>query len=158
MTAVTAMGTLLTLALIAPPAASQQAAANPQGQAGPDLKSRAGPPMAVDAGRAVVHPGTEFDSSAVTLAMVDAGRAIFHQKGMCFACHGPQLEGTQIAPTLKAHAWRDAKNGELSAILGVVSKGVTSTLMVSYPGGISPAEARSVAAYVWSVGRGKAKP
>lgn len=132
---VTAMGTLLTLAIIASPATMQQATTTPTGGG-----------------------GTEFDSSTVTPAMVDAGRAIFHQKGMCFACHGPQLEGTQIAPTLKAHAWRDAKNGDFAAILGVVSKGVSSTAMVSFPGGISPVEARSVAAYVWSVGRGKAKP
>jgi mono/diheme cytochrome c family protein len=99
-----------------------------------------------------------FDSTMITPAMVNAGRSIFHEKGLCFACHGAHLEGTQIAPTLKAHAWRDAKDGDLAAILGVVSKGVKSTAMVSFPGGISPTEARAVASYVWSVGHGKAKP
>lgn len=106
----------------------------------------------------VPRQDTAFDSTAITPAMVNAGRSIFREKGLCFACHGAELEGTQVAPTLKAHAWRDAKNGDLPEILRIVSKGVSSTAMVGYPGGISPTEARAVAAYVWSVGKGKAKP
>jgi mono/diheme cytochrome c family protein len=98
------------------------------------------------------------DTSAITPATVDLGRAIFHGKGTCFACHGQKLEGTQIAPTLLTHAWRDAKNGEFAAIYRVATHGVPSTLMVAYPGGISAAEALAVASYVWSVGKGKAKP
>ena len=95
------------------------------------------------------------DTSAITPAMVDLGRAIFHGKGTCFACHGQKLEGSQIAPTLKSHAWRDAKNGEFAAIYYVATHGVPGTLMVSHPGGISGAEALAVASYVWSVGQGK---
>jgi mono/diheme cytochrome c family protein len=102
--------------------------------------------------------GTQPDTAAITPAMVDLGRAIFHGKGTCFACHGQQLEGGQIAPTLKAHAWRDAKNGEFANIYYVATHGVPGTLMVSHPGGISSAEALAVASYVWSVGQGKAKP
>jgi mono/diheme cytochrome c family protein len=98
------------------------------------------------------------DTSAITPAMVELGRAIFHGQGTCFACHGQNLEGTQIAPTLKKHAWRDAKNGDFAAIYYVATHGVPSTLMVAYPGGISSAQAMAVAAYVWSVGQGKAKP
>ncbi|MDP9204332.1 MAG: cytochrome c [Gemmatimonadota bacterium] len=98
------------------------------------------------------------DTSAITPATVDLGRAIFHGKGTCFACHGQKLEGTQIAPTLKPHAWRDAKNGEFAAIYRVATHGVPSTLMVGYPGGISAAEAMAVASYVWSVSKGRAKP
>ena len=98
------------------------------------------------------------DTIAITPATVDLGRAIFHGKGTCFACHGQKLEGSQIAPTLMPHAWRDAKNGEFAAIYRVATHGVPSTLMVAYPGGISAAEAMAVASYVWSVGKGKAKP
>jgi mono/diheme cytochrome c family protein len=98
------------------------------------------------------------DTAAITPAMVDLGRAIFHGKGTCYACHGQNLEGGQIAPTLKAHAWRDAKNGEFANIYYVATHGVPGTLMVSHPGGISDAEAHAVASYVWSVGQGKAKP
>ena len=98
------------------------------------------------------------DTNAVTPAMVDLGRAIFHGKGTCFACHGAQLEGTQLAPTLKAHAWRDAKNGQLDEIFRVVTHGVTGTVMVAFPGGVSRPEALNVAAYIWSVNNRKAKP
>lgn len=98
------------------------------------------------------------DSTAITPALIAQGRAIFHGKGTCFACHGPQLEGTQIAPTLKKHAWRDAKNGELANIFYVATHGVPGTLMVAFPGGISKTEAVAVASYVWSVGQGKEKP
>jgi mono/diheme cytochrome c family protein len=98
------------------------------------------------------------DTSAITTATVDLGRAIFHGKGTCFACHGQKLEGSQIAPTLMPHAWRDAKNGQFAEIYRVATHGVPSTLMVAYPGGISAAEALAVASYVWSVGKGKAKP
>ncbi len=101
---------------------------------------------------------TEADTNAITPAMVDLGRAVFHGKGMCFACHGQSLEGTQVAPTLKPHAWRDAKNGDYSAMMDVITKGVASTAMVASPGGVSRAEAASVAAYIWSVNNRKAKP
>ena len=106
-----------------------------------------------------LYQGTaQPDTTAITPAMVDLGRAIFHGKGLCAACHGRKLEGGQIAPTLKQHAWRDAKNGDFAAIYYVATHGVPSTLMVSHPGGISNAEAMAVASYVWSVGQGKAKP
>ena len=101
---------------------------------------------------------TQPDTSAITPEMVDLGRAIFHGQGTCFACHGQNLEGSQIAPTLKPHAWRDAKNGEFANIYYVATHGVPSTLMVAFPGGISREQARAVAAYVWSVSTGKAKP
>jgi mono/diheme cytochrome c family protein len=98
------------------------------------------------------------DTSAITPEMVNAGRKIFHSQGTCFACHGMQLEGGPVAPTLKPHAWRDAKGGELSAIFYVVTHGVQGTLMVSHPGGISDADAVRVATYIWSVGHRGAKP
>jgi len=98
------------------------------------------------------------DTSSVTPERVELGRAIFHGQGTCFACHGQKLEGSQIAPTLMPHEWRDAKNGEFAAIYYVATHGVRSTLMVAYPGGISPEQALAVASYVWSVSRGKAKP
>jgi mono/diheme cytochrome c family protein len=101
---------------------------------------------------------TQGDTSAITDAMVELGRAIFHGKGTCFMCHGPQLEGSQIAPTLKAHAWRDAKNGQFDEIFRVVTHGVPSTVMVAFPGGISRTEALSVAAYVWSVNNRRVRP
>ena len=98
------------------------------------------------------------DTSDITPARIELGRAIFHGQGTCFACHGPKLEGSQIAPTLMPHAWRDAKNGEFAEIYRVATHGVPSTLMVAYPGGISASQALAVASYVWSVSHGKVKP
>ena len=98
------------------------------------------------------------DTNAIPPAMIDAGRKIFHGHGTCFACHGMNLEGGPIAPTLKEHSWKDAKNGDLSAIYYVVSHGVKGTAMVAHPGGIADADAVNVAAYVWSVGHRATKP
>lgn len=103
-------------------------------------------------------PATQPDTSAITPEMVELGRAIFHGQGTCFACHGQNLEGSQIAPTLMPHAWRDAKNGDFANIYYVATHGVPSTLMVAFPGGISREQARAVAAYVWSVSTRKVKP
>ena len=114
--------------------------------------------LTVRAARAQPTGVVEADTAKITPAMVNLGRAIFHGKGMCFACHGPSLEGSQLAPTLKAHAWRDAKNGDFAALVPVLMKGVPSTAMVSLPGGISPEEARSVASYIWSVNHRQVKP
>lgn len=98
------------------------------------------------------------DTNAIPPDMVIQGRKVFHSKGMCLACHGSQLEGGPIAPTLKAHAWRDAKDGDLSAIYNVVTKGVRGTVMSPRPGGISDPETVAVAAYIWSVSHRGAKP
>ena len=98
------------------------------------------------------------DSNAIPPAMIDAGRKIFHGRGTCFACHGMKLEGGPIAPTLKEHSWKDAKNGDLGAIYYVVTHGVKGSAMVSHPGGIADADAVNVAAYVWSVGHRAATP
>jgi cytochrome c oxidase cbb3-type subunit 3 len=93
----------------------------------------------------------------VTPAAIDAGRAIFHGSGTCLVCHGANLEGA-IGPQLTAHEWKDAKSGTFEAIVGVITKGVDGTAMVSHPGGVSDAQVQQVAAYVWAVSHGKAKP
>ena len=95
---------------------------------------------------------------SMSAAAVDGGRAIYHGQGNCQLCHGPNLEGGPIAPTLMPHAWKDAKGGGYLAILGVVMTGAPGTVMVSHPGGISDTDVKKVAAYVWSVSHGKAKP
>lgn len=97
------------------------------------------------------------DSVAVRAKDIDAGRHIFHGEGTCFACHGPNLEGTAIAPTLRAHKWRNG-DGSLAMIIRVVSNGVPNTVMISHPGGINATELGQVTAYVWAVSRGAVKP
>lgn len=98
------------------------------------------------------------DSIEVTPVTIEAGRKTFHGNGGCVVCHGASLEGTAVAPTLRSHAWRDAKDGELNAIYYVVTHGVNGTAMVSHPGGISDRMAREVAAYIWAVNHRGEKP
>ena len=86
-------------------------------------------------GQTAAKPDTAGLDPEKSVAVV-AGRQIFHGVGTCFACHGAKLEGTIIAPTLRAHKWRNG-DGTLDAIVRIVTKGVPNTLMVSHPGGIS---------------------
>lgn len=100
----------------------------------------------------------DSDSAAqITQAMIDKGRSIFHGPGGCFACHGPSLGGSAIAPSLRDSTWING-DGSYADIVHIVSNGVSGTLMVSHPGGISDAQLKNVAAYVWAVSHGKAKP
>lgn len=112
--------------------------------------------------RTTVPPPVLHDSSTdsieVTPVTIEAGRKTFHGSGGCVVCHGASLEGTAVAPTLRSHAWRDAKDGELDAIYYVVTHGVNGTAMVSHPGGISDRMAREVAAYIWAVNHRGEKP
>ena len=98
-----------------------------------------------------------LDSAEVTAENIAKGRALFHGSGTCALCHGQQLEGG-VGPTLRAHAWKDAKGGDYPAIYGVVSHGVPNTAMVAHPGGINDAQTVQVASYVWAVSHDKAKP
>lgn len=88
---------------------------------------------------------------------IEAGRGIFHGQGTCFGCHGAKLEGTAIAPTLRAHKWRNG-DGSLEMILRVIHNGVPNTAMVSHPGGINEGQIQQVAAYVFAVSHGSAQP
>ena len=115
--------------------------------------------VATDAGpQGTPHQTVLPDTNAITPAMIDAGRKLFHGHGTCFACHGTNLEGGPIAPTLKPHPWKDATGGTLSAIFNVVDHGVTGTAMASHPGHVSDADIVMLASYIWSVGHRGVKP
>lgn len=98
------------------------------------------------------------DTGAITPAMIADGRGLFHGSGGCHACHGEKLEGTPIAPTLRAHKWKDAVDGTLPEIYRVITHGVEGTAMVSHPGGMSDAQAIEIASYIWAVNNRGAKP
>lgn len=99
-----------------------------------------------------------LDTASITPNEVGAGRGAYHGQGTCFACHGANLEGGPVAPTLRAHAWRDAKGGDFEALYFVITHGVPGTAMVAHPGGISDADALQIAAYVWAVDHRGVKP
>ena len=97
------------------------------------------------------------DTAAATDEVVDAGRKIFHGKGTCHACHGDQLQGGPIAPSLHGPKWRHI-DGTFEAILQRVRGGYPGSVMVAHPGGIDDAQTIQVATYVWAVSHGKTKP
>lgn len=109
-------------------------------------------------GQQPVDTTTAFrDSVAARRKLIAAGRDVFRGEGTCFACHGGKLEGTAIAPTLRAHKWRNG-DGSLEMILRVIHNGVPNTAMVSHPGNINEAEIQQVASYIWAVSRGAVPP
>ncbi|CAN5820849.1 hypothetical protein BH11GEM2_BH11GEM2_05620 [soil metagenome] len=99
----------------------------------------------------------QSDSAVATPEAINKGRALFHGTGTCAICHGQQLEGG-VGPTLRAHPWKDAKGGDMSAIYAVITRGVPNTAMAAHPGGINDVQAMQFAAYVWAVSHDKAKP
>ncbi|HEX8725266.1 MAG TPA: cytochrome c [Gemmatimonadaceae bacterium] len=109
---------------------------------------------------AVPTDTTAADVPGVTPQSVRSGRAIFHGQGGCVACHGLDLQGSAIAPPLNKQGkpWLAAKGGTYDEILRVIEKGVPATAMLARPNGISDQAARDVAAYVWAVNHGGAKP
>ncbi|MGA9838133.1 MAG: cytochrome c [Gemmatimonadaceae bacterium] len=103
---------------------------------------------------------TGADGAQVTPHMIDAGRTIFHGQGGCFACHGLNMQGSAIAPPLdkKGKPWLAATGGMYAEILRVITRGVPNTAMLARPNGINDDAAKNVAAYVWAVNHGTAKP
>jgi mono/diheme cytochrome c family protein len=102
-------------------------------------------------------PGEAHDSLVMTDQRIEAGRAIFHGNGTCHACHGDDLQGGPVAPSLRGPKWKHI-DGSYRAIVERVEHGRDGTLMVAEPGGITDAEAVEVATYVYAVSQGKAKP
>jgi mono/diheme cytochrome c family protein len=109
---------------------------------------------------AMAHATAAADTVQVTQKMIDAGKGVFHGAGGCFACHGMNMQGSAIAPPLdkKGKPWLAAKGGTYDEILKVVEHGVPATAMLAKPNGINDEQAKNVAAYVWAVNNGKAKP
>lgn len=93
----------------------------------------------------------------VTAAMIEAGRRVYQGPGLCHACHGVALEGGTASPNLADTDW-NIGDGSYADILAITRAGVAGTAMQPYEGGISDAQAKNVAAFVWAVSHGKAKP
>lgn len=109
--------------------------------------------QAADTGKAAAAA----DSARITPAMIEQGREIFHGRGTCHACHGDKLKGGPIAPSLRGPTWRHI-DGSYASIVNRVTNGLKGTVMPSHPGGISDAQIKLVAAYVYAVSHGMAQP
>jgi mono/diheme cytochrome c family protein len=98
----------------------------------------------------------------VTRDMVAKGKGIFGGSGLCLACHGPDGKGT-IGPNLTDKTWLHG-DGSYEAIVAQITTGTdqktskTGQIMPPKGGsGISDAEIRAVAAYVWTLSHGAGK-
>jgi mono/diheme cytochrome c family protein len=89
-------------------------------------------------------------------AVNEAGRAIFIGRGNCYACHGPEGQGTMLGPALTDDAWLIA-DGSLESIVKVVTDGVPQPTTSSQPmparggGTLTDAEILEVSRYVVSL-------
>jgi glucose/arabinose dehydrogenase/mono/diheme cytochrome c family protein len=126
--------------------------------AGPILAAASRPPEGVDpnAGAAAAlqpPPGA-------TAQMVQLGDRIFHGElaaAGCTGCHGTDGAGTNLGPTLRAHAWLWS-DGSYAGIRRTIQQGVPQPRQFGSPmparGGadLSDEQVAAVAAYVWSLG------
>jgi mono/diheme cytochrome c family protein len=103
---------------------------------------------------------TERDT-AVTVERVEQGLALYHGKGACDECHGSLGTGTPDGPGLLTGQWKLGPGTFLwlqqmtrHGGWGTVSRGSDPQRMRG-PTVLDSAEVSAVAAYVWSISRGK---
>lgn len=100
----------------------------------------------------------------VTSALIAEGDSLFNS-GACVRCHGARGVGGENAPSLVTGAWLHV-GGTVDEIATLVTTGVprsalkdTSRRFAMNPRGgpmrLTDAQVRAVAAYVWSISRGK---
>ncbi len=96
--------------------------------------------------------------AGVTDAMIAEGQQVFSGAGICTACHGPDGSGT-IGPDLTDAEWL-VGDGEYETLVAQILEGVsaadaTNPLGAIMPpkggAGITDAQVRAVAAYVWTL-------
>ncbi len=94
----------------------------------------------------------------ITDAMVQEGQQVYAVAGNCALCHGPDATGG-IGPSLTDTEWLIG-DGEYEQLVAQILKGVTRAEATNPLGaamppkggtGITDAQVRSVAAYVWTL-------
>jgi mono/diheme cytochrome c family protein len=99
-------------------------------------------------------------------AAVAAGKAIYEGRGLCYSCHGLKGEG-MLGPTTRLDSTKTwlHHDGSLRAIAALIKSGVDGNKSKSGqempPGGgarLNDEQIAQVAAYVWTLHRGKRSP
>jgi mono/diheme cytochrome c family protein len=102
--------------------------------------------------------------AGVTMALIAQGDSLFNS-GACVRCHGARGVGGENAPSLVSGPWLH-HGGSFDEIVATVTTGVprsalketTRRFAMNPRGGpmkLSDDQVRAVAAYVWSISRGK---
>ena len=106
----------------------------------------------------VIEPEGSALPPGVTDAMVQEGQGIYGGAGICAACHGPDATGG-IGPNLADAEWLIG-DGEYEQLVTRILNGVSAaeatfrrgaTMPPKGGSGISEAQVRAVAAYVWTL-------
>jgi mono/diheme cytochrome c family protein len=102
--------------------------------------------------------GAQAGVGQITPQLIALGDSIFEGKaagGICYTCHGPEGQGTQLGPNLTDQQWLHG-DGSYEFIVRNVSTGVPTPKQ--YPGPmppfgqtLTPEQIRAVAAYVYSL-------
>jgi mono/diheme cytochrome c family protein len=110
------------------------------------------------AGQAVPRPGE------ITLERVEQGLSLYHSKGACATCHGEFGIGTADGPELVTGRWKLGpgtyewlRHITRHAGWGARSRAGDPEPMRG-PTVLDSAEVSAVAAYVWSISRGRVAP
>jgi mono/diheme cytochrome c family protein len=107
-------------------------------------------------GLALAAPHAVSAQAAPAAADVAAGKTLYHGAALCANCHGQNGEGSGIAPSLADKTWLHS-DGTLAAIEKQINDGVPAPKESMIPmlpkggSGITPAQVKQVAAYVFSL-------
>jgi mono/diheme cytochrome c family protein len=102
--------------------------------------------------------------AGVTLARVELGLSLYHTKGACARCHGDLGVGSPEGPGLLTGHWKlgSGRYEWLRHITRHAGWGTASRegdpQPMRGPTVLDSAEVSAVAAYVWSISRGRAAP
>lgn len=97
--------------------------------------------------------------AGVTPALIAEGQALYVGDALCASCHGDDGTGSMLGPNLTDSEWLHI-DGSFDSIHRVIVEGVevpqASMVPMAPMGGsdINEAQARAVAAYVWSLSNG----
>ena len=101
----------------------------------------------------------EFNEQSITPQMVAMGDSIFRGQaanGICYTCHGPDANGTALAPNLRDDTWLNT-DGSLTGIAGIVRSGVPqpkqhpAPMPPQGPPVLTEEQVRAVSSYVYSL-------
>lgn len=99
-------------------------------------------------------------AGGVTQEQFDEGQQLFSGQGGCQACHGPNAQGTQLAPDLTDDEWLNVPGPDLEALAQVITDGVPQP--VEHPAPMPPLggasldqqQVEALAAYIASISQG----